>query len=61
MVNNFIGSLGQDLDQDDNRRFGQFGNQVGNLFSKRMIYDSFTKYNINKKRGKCIPLFNGID
>ena len=34
MVNNFIGSLGQDLDQDDNRRFGQFGNQVGNLFSK---------------------------
>ena len=34
MVNNFIGSLGQDLDQDNNRRFGQFGNQVGNLFSK---------------------------
>ncbi len=34
MVNNFIGSLGQNLDQDDSRRFGQFGNQVGNLFSK---------------------------
>ena len=34
MVNNFIGSLGQNLDQDDSRRFGQFGNQVGNLFSR---------------------------
>lgn len=34
MVNNFIGKLGQNLDQDDNRRIGQFKNQVGNLFGE---------------------------
>lgn len=30
MVNNFIGSLGQSMDQDDNRRYSQFANSLFN-------------------------------
>ena len=30
MVNNFIGQLGQDMDQDDNRRYSQFANSLFN-------------------------------